>query len=1378
MMHAYWALEQSRYLTRAKSENIGVFASASINRYLHENLGGQLDANTENNVLIGNTIDFLATRVAFKLGLTGPAITLQTGCSSGLVALHQARIALLTKQCNMALVGAVSFSAPNDSGYEYEEGGIRSKNGDLRPFDKDATGTVFTNGVAVLLLKPYEEAKLDKDNILGVIAGSAINNDGDRKASFTAPNPRQQAAVIEKALRVAKADKKSVCLIEAHGTGTSLGDPIEFDALTQVIPKIDTPAYCALQSVKANVGHMDTVSGLAGIIKSALCLQNRELPPQTQFETVNPQINLQNSPFFINTQSQALPQSGTLYAGVTALGIGGTNAHVVMKTAEDGLQEQTTSTAMPIILCSAHDPDALVKQKNELVKFCQRKGNKLDLQKLAATTQFYRPAYPYRSAHHATSLDNLIQSLKRPAKVTNVKSPHNIAFLFPGQGSQYPDMAKTLYKNHAGFRNQLDHYFSILSLYNGTDYSSLIFSKDNDALYQTQHTQMALLAVEVALARYLIDLKVVPQVLIGHSLGEFSALVISEVLSFKSAAELIYHRATLMASTKPGQMLAVFAPLTKLKPLLGEHVNVAAENAPNLTTVSGTPEAIDAFTAKLHNSSIVSQPIPTHFGFHSYLLDDIKQDFLKVVEAVEFHSPKIPIVSNVTGQLHTIDSLRDPHYWVQQMRQAVMFQSGIQTIELQYQPAYVEVGPGTTLTTFCRQIVSRPSLVATHILPHPKHSAAQQETLLAALAELWQVGCNIDWSSIEDGTQKASYYDLPPYAFLEKRCWIEGRLIESCKSRGLNTYQKVWQQIIETPKELEDYQYVILHDDPITAHLFKHELNVAKESIQEFPWLNDSTVYISMIVNALKQASRTTNNPLIIINLLGVSAADSMDWQQFINQQVIFLKDFSAAIEKEPAIKINKHLIYASQVTELQSSALPEKAILQGLVKTINQERPCLPSVLICIGVQPDWHSIVAKVPYCITSTHILIAQRGYSLFHEHFAEIQAVKINTQSRSDIKPHIVIIGGAGQVGRQYIQGIKQISTPKLSLVQRRNIDQLLESKTDNSLLQTLANDADCQFIQGDVGNIDSLRSALEQAIKQFGPIDQLIHTAGIDASMHYRLMQDIDESFIQTCFHAKREGLLAIEKLCDEYAISKVHVISSISSILAGLGMYIYAGLHTYIDSFIQKMNQSTSTRWSAINWEAWEFGNTDEEPDTFQQGAFGDHLDSLAMPVSEGRKLIEQWINQPYYNLIVASGDLNHRYKNWVEKRELGTRSISLKDERPNLSVTYVKPTDDTMKKLADIWSDILGLDGIGIHDNFFELGGHSLMALQLVSQISKAFEQAISIVDLFAYPTIAKLSEKLGGQNSSTDIDSAILQRAEARKKASDKRRQFKCRR
>ncbi len=786
-LEAAWsALEDAGYDPETFAGPIGIFAGASNNTYFLNNLLGRKDA-TEIvgwlTTMMGNEKDYLATRAAYKLNLKGPALNIVTACSTSLVAVCTAIQSLATYQCDMALAGGVSVMLPQRRGYLSHDGGITSPDGHCRTFDKRAAGTVFSNGLGLVALRRLTDAVADGDTIYAVIKGAALNNDGNAKLSFTAPSVDGHTQVIAMAQALAGIDPETISYVEAHGTGTNLGDPIEIAGLTQAfrLGGATRNQTCALGSLKTNIGHLDAAAGVAGLIKTALALHYRTLPATLHFETPNPSLDLDNSPFFVNTKCRPWDAGGQpLRAGVSSFGVGGTNAHVVLEEAPAAALPEPGRPAHLIVL-SARTPAALEEQCQRLSAHILEEPE-FDVADAAFTLQTGRRAFEHRFAFTCKDRSGALEALNvrrnqkaapRPASGFN-----GVAFMFPGQGSQHVGMGRELYDSEPLFRREIDECCEVLRPLLGRDLRTILYPAPDRAetagneLAQTSLTQPALFIIEYALARLLMSWGVQPTAMIGHSLGEYTAATIGGSFDRDTALTLIARRAALMQAMPPGKMLAVKAQAAGLASLLTGDLSIAAYNAPALVVVSGGQAEMDAFAQELTAQSIAYRALSTSHAFHSSMMDPIVGAFEELVRAARPRPPKQPWISCLTGRLITEAQASDPAYWARQLRQAVRFSEGVGELLATSLPL-VEVGPGRALTTLARQHGARKSaqpVVPT--LPADNSETNELETTLQTIGHLWSAGCQIDWKTFNDGRRRRRI-SLPAYAFERTRHWID-----------------------------------------------------------------------------------------------------------------------------------------------------------------------------------------------------------------------------------------------------------------------------------------------------------------------------------------------------------------------------------------------------------------------------------------------------------------------------------------------------------------------------------------------------------------------------------------------------------------------------
>lgn len=795
---AYKALEDAGLTADNYKGAIGVYASTGMNTYLYRNLGTHADLMEEGGgypVMISGDKDFLATRTSYKLNLTGPSMTIQTACSSSLVAIHCACEALRSGECECALAGGVSVRVPQKTGYQYHEGLILSPDGHCRAFDEKAQGTVFGSGAGVIVLKLLEDAIEDKDEIYAVIKGSAINNDGSVKAGYTAPGMEAQAAVIYEALSVAGISPKDISYVETHGTGTSIGDPIEVAALTRAYKEEGIePGTCAIGSVKTNIGHLDTASGVAGVIKTALALKNRQIPASLNFEKPNPKIDFEHSPFYVNTSLTDWNGKKPRRAGVSSFGIGGTNAHIILEEAPRLLKQPAEEGTEQVFVLSAKSSAALEKKAKDMAEYLAS-DTKVRLTDVCYTAACCRRLQNHRMAFACGSKEEAIGILSEPDWHTVFRSTEDggrkgVAFLFPGQGAQHVNMGLELYRSEPYFRDTMEECFGIVNKYLETDLKALVYPQPGgeeeaaQRLKNTLYTQPALFIIEYSLAKLLMHWGVRPEAMAGHSLGEYAAACLADVFSLEEAIRLVVTRAKLISSLPEGSMLSVQLGEKELRPYLQDDVSIAALNAENNSVISGTKEAVAKVKEKLEEHGIAVKELATSHAFHSSMLDGILPEFEETVKKMCLKAPEIPYVSTCTGSWQKDEDALSPKYWVSHLRDTVRFYDAAASLLQKKDLVLIEVGPGKALSSLVRRHPHREKNQAVlNSLPHRKESVGADRVIRETLARLWTLGAFTDWESFY-GKDKSRKVRLPVYPFDKKKFWIEPLKEKEQKKEG------------------------------------------------------------------------------------------------------------------------------------------------------------------------------------------------------------------------------------------------------------------------------------------------------------------------------------------------------------------------------------------------------------------------------------------------------------------------------------------------------------------------------------------------------------------------------------------------------------------
>src|SRR5688572_23213949 len=711
---AWQAMEHGGYDPDAFPRNIGVFGGATLSSYMTNNVFRNQEvvkAVGARAAIYGSVPDYMVTRVAYKLNLKGPAYFVQSACSTSLVAVYLACRALANGECDMALAGGVSVAVPQRCGYLYEEGGMMSPDGICRTFDSRARGTVFGSGVGMVLLKPLADAIADGDTIHAVIKGAATNNDGSLKVGFTAPGVVGQARVVSEALRTADVAAETISYVEAHGTGTELGDPIEIAALSRAYRETtDRRQFCAVGSVKPNIGHLDAAAGVSSLIKTVLALKHRQLPPTINYETPNPRIELEDSPFFVNAELRPWTANGTpRRAGVSSFGFGGTNAHIIVEEAP--VQPAAApSRGHQLLVLSARTETALETATTQLSDYLQRQPN-LSPADAASTLAVGRRAFAHRRAVVCSDRGEAIELLheRDPRRVfTAVAKDRSVVFMFPGQGAQYVNMARGLYDDEPAFREHMDACADGLRVHLGCDIRELLFPIEPSPeaaarLTNTSIAQAALFVVECSLARLWMSWGVKPAAMIGHSLGELVAACVAGVFTLEDALRLVALRGQLMEAMPPGTMAAVPLAADRVLRELEPGLSLAAANAPSLSVISGPPDAVERFVAARSREGVECRRLHTSHAFHSALMEDAMVPFVEAVRAARLNPPAIPFISNLTGTWITDEQAVDPEYWGQHIRRPVRFADGVTQLLEDANRILLEVGPGNTLSGLVRQ---------------------------------------------------------------------------------------------------------------------------------------------------------------------------------------------------------------------------------------------------------------------------------------------------------------------------------------------------------------------------------------------------------------------------------------------------------------------------------------------------------------------------------------------------------------------------------------------------------------------------------------------------------------------------------------------------
>ncbi|MFT5701021.1 MAG: acyl transferase domain-containing protein [Desulforhopalus sp.] len=777
------AMETSGYTSSGYPGLIGVYGGMNNNSYYLNNVLSRPDAVKKIGSfqsMLANEKDFLTTKVSYKLNLTGPSENIYTACSTSLVAIIKAFQALMTYQCDMALAGGVSITVPQNSGYLYQEGNILSPDGHCRPFDERSQGTTFNNGAGVVVLKRFEDALEDRDNIIAVIRGTGLNNDGAEKVSFTAPSVNGQKNAIQMAISQADFSAETISYVETHGTATPMGDPIEVSALTQAFAILpEQGKTCLIGSVKSNVGHTVHAAGVTGLIKTALALQNKLIPPTLFYTASNPQIQLEKTPFSVCAKLTEWPEGKTpRRAGVSSFGVGGTNAHVILEEYQSQNFRPETTRPYHILPVSAKTETAARSQLKNIGAHLIKQD--VALEDVAYTLQNGRTHFNFRAfavcEHSVDAAKKLSEQSYTDFDITNtIKRDPEIVLMFPGQGSQHLRMAEGIYQHNSCFKNIIDRGTELLLPLLDSNIRDLIFSdepSDASRLKETRYAQPAIFLIEYALAKLWKELGVHPAAMIGHSIGELTAACLAGVFSFEDAIRVVAQRGKLMQDCPAGSMLSVRHSPAEIEKMLPQELVVATINAPNLCVIGGETDAVTTFQGQLEQQNIPCQILHTSHAFHTQSMEGAASGLSTFMEKITLSPPSTPFISCVSGSWITDEQATSPAYWGKQIRQPVQFSAGISQILNEIDGVFLEAGPRATLNTLTRQHLKEKKVPIISTLTNTVSTQADYHSFITACGNLWLSGMNLDWKKIYNDEERFRV-PLPTYPFEKKSFWLD-----------------------------------------------------------------------------------------------------------------------------------------------------------------------------------------------------------------------------------------------------------------------------------------------------------------------------------------------------------------------------------------------------------------------------------------------------------------------------------------------------------------------------------------------------------------------------------------------------------------------------
>jgi phthiocerol/phenolphthiocerol synthesis type-I polyketide synthase E len=1371
---AWEALEHAGHVPGPGACSVGVYAGAGMNTYLLT----QIMRNPElmaavggYQLMLGNDKDFLCTRVSYKLDLHGPSVTLQTACSTSLVAVVMACRALERGECDLALAGGVSIPSPQRTGYLYEPGMILSPDGHCRPFDIHAAGTRPSAGCGVVALKRLADARADGDTIHAVILGAAINNDGAGKAGFTAPSVEGQVEAVVAAQTLAGVSARSIGYIEAHGTGTPLGDPIEIAALTQVF-RASTPdvGFCRLGSLKANLGHLDAAAGVAGLIKTVLVLKNRAFPPLVNFTAPNPELRLEDSPFRASATAQAWESDGgPRLAGVSSFGIGGTNAHVVLRE-----PPQRTSRAAPreahLLVLSARTPSALQAMSENLRAYLVA-NPQVDLGDVECTLQTGRRTFPHRRALVVRTVDEAVAALSDSERQPGFTSHHegaarSVAFLFSGQGSQFAGMTAGLYRSESVYREAIDRCARTLDSMLGEDIRRVMFETDaGGRINETRLAQPALFAAEYALAQLWKSWGVEPVAMLGHSIGELVAAHLAGVMSLEDVLTIVAARGRLMQSLPAGGMAAVHLAPSELRSHLPAGVEIAAINAPAVCTVSGPTDAVSLAMQRLRAAGVETRQLHTSHAFHSAMMEPALEPFTRLLETIALEPPRIPYISNVTGTWITVEQARSPAYYAQHLRQTVQFAAGVAALGSDSRTLLLEIGPGNALTTLARMSLGLGSAKRViQSIGRAGEDRADAATLREAVGRLWLAGAHIDFAGMHAGGLRR--IPLPTYPFERTKYGVEparpthmtsaSAALQSARGSKLEdwVFTTAWtlsSVSLEDAVCLQGTWLVSGEGDELSKAVIQRLEAAGAQAIEILP---DSAEEIGAVLARLRGAKHAGESSVTIagaIHLwgLGDTSSPERSYQNLVALGIALGNGASSAV-RIVHVSANAESVLDEPVRQ------PAGALALGPVLVLPVEVPNLQMSIVDLDASSgalDTQTVAAALVLEAALPHAgqQSAWRLRRRWLKHFERLELPR--SGERLPVTPGGVylVTGGLGGIGLSLSGWLAESFKARLLLTSRSG----LTADTMAAVRALEAAGSEVIVAAADAADEAAMSHALALAIRRWGRINGVIHCAGNSGSGKLAALTNAAEA--RTTFGPKVGGLDVLVALLGQTPLDFVALMSSINSVVGAAGVCDYAAANAVLDSFAQGNAHPRAWRHVvSFNWDAWrDKGMALNVVVPPSQRAMRKAYVESGIPSTVGIEAFARGLASGRRRVVVDSHGMLAAIA--MQRLVPRTASTAVNDpiaepversastgERPALSTEFAEPHSGRERQLAAIWSELLGVEPVGRHDDFFELGGHSLLATRVLTRVQESLGVVLQLRDVFDAPTVMALARRI----------------------------------
>jgi acyl transferase domain-containing protein/thioesterase domain-containing protein/acyl carrier protein len=1410
------ALEDSGNMKDLSARRVGVFAGVSDNTYLQQYLLKNLDFKqnqNEHQTTLGNSAAFLSSRVSYLLNLSGPSLVINTACSTGLVCVIEAAKALATHTCDIALAGAVSIHLPQETGYLYKEGSIASPDGKCRPFDESAKGIVRSNGAGVIVMKRLEDAIQDHDHIEAIIKGVAINNDGADKIGYTAPSVKAQASCIQNALLSANVTADMISYVETHGTGTVLGDPIEIKALDCAFKKFtQKKRSCPIGSVKSNIGHTDVAAGMAGLLKVILSMKHGLIPKSLNYTQPNKEINFDKTAFFVN---QALTpwKSSTKIAAVNSLGMGGTNAHLIIQEAPAQQSSHTHRPAHPLLI-SAKSPHALKMYIQKFIHYFDTHvfSSKDSLANIAYTLETGRRHYDYRCFILATDAQDAVNKLESRlhTKISSIRDAHKnntTVFMFTGQGAEYVNMGKYLYEQEDVFKKNIDLCHNILAHKFSFDLKSSLFSNQTNlsafesVIHQTNIAQILVVVVEYALAQLLMSYGIKPSLVLGHSLGEYTAACVSGVFTLDTVLTIVFERAKLIFKSQEGMMLAINLPEHKLNEILPKSMSIASINTQELCVISGKREDLKRFMIYLQKNfpDIAIKPLPVSHALHSHMMNPMQELFYNILDKVHFNIPNIPFLSTSLVKLATPENICNANYWLNHLLNPVRFYDAIIEAKKLNHHTFIEVGPGNALSSFVQGILREDeNLIVTQTLPMSNLITTNEQplenTFYKSLGILWLNGIHIDWKFYYH--QETRYrVSLPTYPFEEKTHVIlpednatfdsqstassqsvnlytttfrsESTLLKNFSEKAIVQAKKTWvifldafglgEKVVKSLKNTNNHVIQVRHGNAF-KQITENEYVIQRESKEDYQKLAEvisrSKVDYIFHLDSISNAPERDSN-------------DRNQFQKLLTRYFSSLCHLSDAFFVKDCFRKTKLIIASNYVFKIftKDHYILVKSVLPSVTKVIAQEYAIESCRFIDIGENNDCCiKDMLHEFYRSMQTQQLVAYRKKERWIKTIKEI-GLKTRAEEKFKWKQNGIycITGGLGTLGLIFAQYIAEQARQSTIILLNRTAfiprdqwrgylkEMHQDKRTDqiNTMMSIEKSGASVINMICDISDFEQLQKTINFIQSEYGTINGVIHAAGLTGHLALKDLATTTAQFLQEQFSGKIIGACNLIQLLNWNTIDFLIVFSSLSTLTGGIGYASYSAANSCLDALASIY--SNKKIWS-IAWDTWKKSIVKTKP------RHSLSIPYYALSTTEAISAFKQWLTmKDYPHVFIAKGNLINRLNAGYQTMHIAQKKG--RDTCVEHKVTIKTDSFNSFKtQIANALKYCLKLDNVLDDDDFYDLGGNSLLLVRFSNILQKQTGIKLTPMELNQYRSINSIVNYLTSKEP-TDNPSPLVE-------------------